>query len=308
MSENAEKKDAGILPLSTLLVITGATASGKTAYAIARAQALDAEIISCDSTLVYRGMDIGTAKPTAEERAAVPHHCMDLIGPDCEFSISDYIQAAAAAIREIRGRGKRILIVGGSGFYLKAFYRAVTDTIPVPPEVSEQVRELAATGAEALEKALLPFAPGKPDFLDWKNPRRVAKALERCLASGRPLAEIHAQFKDARGVFDAERKHTVLLEREPAELAVRIEQRVRAMLASGLVEEVRELRDSGKLRVGFPAAQAVGYRETLAWLNSGGTDEEALVASIALSTRQLVSKQRKWFRSQIPVDEVLRLP
>jgi tRNA dimethylallyltransferase len=252
-------------------------------------------------------MDIGTAKPTPEERAAVPHHGLDLVEPDVPFSVSDYIAVAAAAIRDIRARRKNVVITGGSGFYLKAFYRAVTDSIPVSPEISARVRELTAAGPAALEAALLPFAPDKPDFLDWKNPRRVAKALERCLASGRPLAEIHAQFQKIPGAFDAERKHTILLERSPADLELRIEQRVRAMLAGGLVDEVRALQKTGKLLPGTPAAQAVGYRETLAWLHSGSADKDALSASIILSTRQLAAKQRKWFRTQIPINEVRSL-
>ena len=292
-------------PLPSLFIVTGATASGKTDFAIAWARAHDAEIVSCDSLLVYRGMDIGTAKPTALERAAVPHHCLDLVEPDSAFSVAGYVQAATSAIHGIASRGRKIVICGGSGFYLRAFYRAVTDSIPVPDSVAAHVRALAAGGLPALVAALLPFAPGKPDCLDWQNPRRVAKALERCLASGRPLAELHSEFLAMRGPFDAFSKHTLLLERTPAELEARINCRTKAMLKAGLVDEVRVLRDAGKLHPGTPAASSVGYRETLAWPEAGTGNLAELAGSIAIATRQLAAKQRKWFRTQIPVDETL---
>jgi tRNA dimethylallyltransferase len=294
-----------------LHIITGPTATGKTAQALAWALEHDAEIVSCDSLLVYRGLDIGTAKPTPQERALVPHHCIDLVEPETPYSVTEYIRDATDAIHGILARGKKVVVAGGSGFYLKAFFQAVTDTIPVPSPVIERVRALQAEGLAALQAALLPFAPERPALLDWQNPRRVAKALERCLASGKPLAEIHAAFLNTPPPFAAFARHTVLLECEPEVLSARIERRTRAMLDAGLVDEVRRLRSAGKLRPDTPAAVAVGYRETLAWLDAhdgtdtDGTDERAaLAASIATATRQLAAKQRKWFRTQIAVDEV----
>jgi tRNA dimethylallyltransferase len=290
-----------------LHIITGTTAVGKTAFAVKWAETHGAEIVSCDSLLVYRGLDVGTAKPSTEERAAVPHHCIDVSEPDSAYSVSAYVRDATAVIHNILARGKKIAVVGGSGFYLRAFYRAVTDSIAVPAAVEQRVRELQTQGLPALQSALLPFAPDRPSFLDWKNPRRVAKALERCLASGRPLAEIHARFREAPGPFDAFGRHTVLLTREPPALAARIKARARTMLANGLVEEVRRLRDTGKLVPGTPAASAVGYRETLDWLAHGGGNHNTLLEAITLSTRQLAARQRKWFRTQIRADEILCL-
>ncbi len=286
-----------------LHIITGPTAVGKTAAALAWAEENDAEIVSCDSLLVYRGMDVGTAKPTAEERAAVRHHCIDLVEPEAGFSVGEFVAAALAAVRDIQARGKRVLVAGGSGFYLKAFYQAVTDDIPVAEEIATRVRALQERGITALQTALEPFAPGRPAILDWENPRRVAKALERCLASGKPLEEIHAAFKAKPGPFAAWEKQTVLLERPPEELARRIAQRVDQMLAAGLVDEVRGLVARRKLLRGTPAAESVGYRETLDWLDAEETAEEKLREAIVTSTRRLAAKQRKWFRTQIPVDE-----
>lgn len=297
---------AGEMP-EPLHIITGPTAVGKTAAALAWAEENDAEIVSCDSLLVYRGMDIGTAKPTEEERTAVRHHCIDLVEPEAGFSVGEFVIAALAAVREIQARGKRVLVAGGSGFYLKAFYQAVTDDIPVAEAVTARVRELQAEGLAALQAALEPFAPERPKILDWENPRRVAKALERCLASGKPLVEIHAAFQARPGPFAAWGKHTVLLERAPEELAWRIEARVDQMLADGLVDEVRGLAAQGKLLRGTPAAESVGYRETLDWLGAGETAEEVLRTAIVASTRRLAAKQRKWFRTQIPVDETVVL-
>jgi tRNA dimethylallyltransferase len=295
-----------------LLIITGATAVGKTARAIEHALATNAEIVSCDSLLVYRGMDIGTAKPTAAERAAVPHHCLDLAEPCVPFCVADYIDAARAAIAGIHARGKNVIVTGGSGFYLKAFFGAVTDTISIAPEIAARVRAIAAAGLPALQEALLPFAPERPALLDWQNPRRVAKALERCLASGKPLAQIHAEFQARPGPFDAFTKHTIILKRTPADLVKRIEQRTRAMLDTGLVDEVRRLRDTGKLPANSPAAAAVGYRETLSWLEkeplrTASKSTAGLAAAISHSTRQLAAKQHKWFRTQIPANETLHL-
>ncbi|MDR0534763.1 MAG: tRNA (adenosine(37)-N6)-dimethylallyltransferase MiaA [Puniceicoccales bacterium] len=292
-----------------LHVVTGPTASGKTALALELACALGAEIVSCDSSAVYRGMDIGTAKPSAAQRALVPHHCLDIAEPDAPFSVCDYIAAARAAIAGILARGRAVVIAGGSGFYLKAFYRAVVDDIPVPPEVAGRVRQLAMQGPAALEAALLPFAPDRPAFLDWENPRRLAKALERCLASGLPLVKIRERFLGAPGAFDDFAKRTLLLAPTPETHPARIEARVHAMLDAGLVDEVRNLSAAGKLPEGMPAAAATGYRETLQWLRDGqpgGTP--ALAAAISLSTRQLAAKQRKWFRTQIPVDEIRPVP
>lgn len=294
-----------------IFVLTGTTAVGKTECALRWAEANNAEILSCDSTNVYRGMDIGTAKPTAAERARVRHHGIDLIAPNEKFSVADFLEFAVPAVAEIFARGKNVLVAGGSGFYLKSFYAPVIDEIDVPAEVRTGVAEILARGdAVAVERLRALNPAGTPVGFDWKNPRRVARALERCLASGKTIFELRAAMDARTSPFSNYRIRTRLLERSREDLDARIALRVAQMIALGLVDEVRALQRENLLRAGTPAGFAIGYRETLAWIaagESGGVP--ALAANIELSTRQLAAKQRKWFRTQIPIDETeLLLP
>lgn len=294
-----------------ILIFTGTTAVGKTAASLACAEKIGAEILSCDSTNVYRGMNIGTAKPTREERSRVPHHGIDLVAPNEKFSVGDYVAYARKTADDILSRGKKILVCGGSGFYLKAFFSPVADALEISEAVRERVAEILARGnafAEETLRALNAGGNAAPENFDWKNPRRVAKGLERCLASGKTLAELKAAFDAGQSAFAAFPKRTVLFVREKEDLNRRIEARARKMLADGLADEVRALLAAGMLRPGTPAGDAIGYRETAAWLRQGEPGGvSALAEAIALSTRQLAAKQRKWFRTQIPVDEVRAL-
>lgn len=288
-----------------ILVVTGTTAVGKTETALRWAEEHDAEIVSCDSTNVYRGMDVGTAKPTREERARVPHHGIDLVSPREKFSVADYLAFAVPCVRELAARGKKILVSGGSGFYLKAFYAPVIDGIDVPESVRAQVAALIADGNETAVAALRELNPdGAPGF-DWRNPCRVARALERCLASGKTISALRREMETRTSPFSAYKIRTLLLRRSREDLNGRIERRVRAMLDAGLVDEVRGLAAQGELLPDTPAGKAIGYRETLAWLAAGEPGGvPALAETIALSTRRLAAGQRKWFRNQIPVDEI----
>lgn len=291
-----------------IFVITGTTAVGKTETALRWAEENNAEIISCDSTNVYRGMDIGTAKPTPDERKRAVHHGIDLVEPSEKFSVGEYLAFAVPCVADILARGKRVLVSGGSGFYLKSFYAPVTDEIVVPESVKTEVEMLVARGSDCAEKALRAINPdGAPGF-DWKNPRRVARALERCLASGKTISELVEEMNRRVSPFSNYTVRTLLLSRTKEDLNTRIESRIKKMLKDGLVEEVRTLSRERGLRPDMPAGNAIGYRETLDWFASGESGGTlALADSIALSTRQLAAKQRKWFRSQIPVDRVIEL-
>lgn len=289
-----------------LHIISGPTAVGKTAYALEYAQAHNAEIVSCDASLVYRGMDIGTAKPTEVEMAAVPHHLIDLCSVDTPFDIVAFDQAAQAAIAEISRRGKSVVVTGGSGFYLKSFLAPVIDTVVVNDAVRAEVAAIyEESGLEGLLVALAHCSPEGFGALDIKNPRRVLRALERCLASGKSLPELQADFAARPEPYPDYDKKLVLLERDSEELRERVAGRVDQMLEAGLLAEVEQLKAQGIER-NPSAASAIGYRETLAYLR-GELSEAELKPAIVQNTNHLVKKQRTWFRTQIrDADEVVR--
>lgn len=285
-----------------LHLLTGCTAVGKTAAALAWAEANGAEIVSCDSQLFYRGMDLGTAKPSAAERARVPHHLIDVLDVAEPMDVARYVRLARQAVDGILARGRRVLVVGGSGFYLKAFFGPVHDEV----EVSEAVRaEVAAIGTEAALAELRRLNPDGLGALDTANPRRVARALERCRASGLTLATLADRFAAIPGAFADCEVCLTRLDRAPADLEQRIAERVAAMLAAGLVDEVKRLRAVGIER-NPSAARAIGYREVLAMLDRHLAASN-LAAVIAANTRALVKKQRTWFRTQLPGHRVILL-
>ena len=284
-------------------VLTGCTAVGKTDWAIRWAEANSAEIISCDSLLFYRGMDIGTAKPTAAERGRVPHHLIDIREVTEPMNVALYCQMALRAAEEIAARGRSVLAVGGSGFYLRSFFAPVSDSVAVSGEVRASVASLLREGGMgALVRELGRLNPAGLSGVDTANPRRVAGALERCLASGRTLAELSSEFARAPRAFAGWDVRLARIDLPAAELDARIAARVDAMLRRGLVDEVRRLAGAG-LRSNPSAARAIGYRETLDAIE-GRLDMGSLAAAIAKDTRALVKKQRTWFRTQLPAHTV----
>lgn len=280
-------------------VLTGCTAVGKTELALRWAEANGAEIVSCDSLLFYRGMDIGTAKPTKAELARVPHHLIDVCEVRERMDVTHYVTKARVAVDEVLARGRRVLVTGGSGFYLAAFFGPVADAVDVPAVLREEIRaRLEREGLAALVAELQALNPAGLGALDVQNPRRVTRALERCRASGRTIAELQAEFAARPGPFaDFEVKLCEVV-REPAELEQRVEARVRQMLRDGLVDEVRGLLGRG-LKENPSAAKAIGYRETIDFLEGRLTEAELLPA-IVKNTRALVKKQRTWFKTQLP--------
>lgn len=286
-----------------LRVLTGCTAVGKTEWALRWAERRGAEIVSCDSLLFYRGMNIGTAKPAAAELARVPHHLINICAVTEPMDITRYVVRARQALEEIAARRREALVVGGSGFYLKAFFAPVADAVEVPAAIRDEV---AAMSVDHALTRLHELNPGGLGNLDTANPRRVTRALERCLASGRTLAELAAEFARQPAPFAEWRVELTQLDREPADLERRIEARVDAMLRDGLIEEVRGLRAAG-LRENPSAARAIGYREVIDLLEER-LSADALPATIVKNTRALVKKQRTWFRTQLPAARVILLP
>ncbi len=283
----------------TLHVLTGCTAVGKTELALRWAEANGAEIVSCDSLLFYRGMVIGTAKPAQTELARVPHHLIDIREVTAQMDVTDYVTLVRTAVADILGRGRKVLVSGGSGFYLKAFFAPVADEVEVPAELREELRQRqTALGLDAMVEELRRLNPAGLGTLDVKNPRRVVRALERCLASGRTLAEMNRDFAAQPGPFADCEILLCELVREKGELEQRITQRVAAMLRAGLLDEVRGLLARG-LKDNESAAKAIGYRESIACLE-GRLPERELAETIAKNTRGLVKKQRTWFKTQLP--------
>ncbi|MBX3735876.1 MAG: tRNA (adenosine(37)-N6)-dimethylallyltransferase MiaA [Candidatus Didemnitutus sp.] len=280
-------------------VLTGCTAVGKTELALRWAEANGAEIVSCDSLLFYRGMDIGTAKPTKAELARVPHHLIDVCDVREPMNITYYVMKARAAVEDVLARRRRVLVTGGSGFYLASFFGPVADEVDVPAALREEIRaRLERDGLAALVEELRKLNPAGLGALDIANPRRVTRALERCRASGRPLAELQAEFAARPGPFADFEVRLCELVREPVELEERVEARVRQMLRDGLVAEVRGLL-AGGLKENPSAAKAIGYRETIDFLE-GRLAEAELRPAIVKNTRALVKKQRTWFKTQLP--------
>lgn len=273
--------------------LTGATASGKTGIGIELARALDAEIVSLDSMALYREMDIGTAKPTAEQRRLVPHYLLDVLSPGDEFSVSNYVEAARQSITEIRSRGRQVLFVGGTPLYLKALLRGIFRGPPADWEFRREVEEeLQQAGLPALHERLRQVDPLSAAKLHPHDKRRIIRALEVYRATGRPISHLQTQF-EAGTPAESCRVFVLLWPRDV--LHQRINRRVDEMFAAGFVEEVRGLlRRHGTLS--RTALQAVGYREVVAHLQAP-TDLAATVEAVKARTRQFARHQETWFRS-----------
>ncbi len=275
------------------LCLAGPTASGKTAAALALAEVLPLEIISVDSALVYRGLDIGTAKPSAAERAAVPHHLIDIIEPTDAYSAARFVNDARRLVAQISARGRLPLLVGGTMLYFKAL-REGLDAMPAADAAVRTTldAEAAARGWPALHAELARVDPATAARLPPGDAQRIQRALEVLRISGRPLSA----WQRGRASADVRAFPMVSLEPQSrAWLHERIAQRFDTMLAAGLVDEVRTLRTRAGLHAALPAMRCVGYRQAWAALDSGGFDglREAGIAA----TRQLAKRQLTWLRS-----------
>jgi tRNA dimethylallyltransferase len=280
--------------LAPLIVIGGPTATGKTALAIAVAERLiaggtPAEIVSADSRQVYRGLDIGTAKATAEERARVVHHGIDLVDPDAAFSVAEFRARALGALEALGRRGGVGILAGGTGFWLRAVMSGIdTDALPSDAEVRAGIEaDLERDGVAALSTRLEELAPRLAARTDRRNPRRVARALEIATLRGdEPLPEPVGYPAPVLGLQ---------LTLEPAEHRRRIAARARAQFAAGLVEEARALRE--RWDPSLPAFSAIGYRESWGHLDGELTLEEAIERD-ALNNNAFARRQRTWFRRE----------
>ncbi len=274
--------------------LTGPTAVGKTAVALALAERLGAEIVSMDSMAIYRGMDIGTAKPTPDERGQVPHHLIDQVDPGEDFSLAQYLDAAHAAAAEIRARGRQILFAGGTPLYLKGLLRGIFQGPPADWEFRRAIMaEAAANGPEWLHERLRAVDSAAAARLHARDTRRLVRALEIFQLTGQAISEWQQQFNRA---VSAEACRVFVLDRPRAELHARIDRRVDSMFATGLVEEVGRLLGDSPRKLSKTARQAVGYAEVIAHLE-GRHDLPATIELVKLHSRQLAKRQATWFRS-----------
>jgi len=285
------------------IYLTGPTAVGKSALGVALARRLGAEVIALDSMTLYRRLDIGTAKPTIEERGGIPHHLIDVLEPSEGASVADYRRWAGDVLDRLGAAGRRGLFVGGTALYLKALLRGLFDAPAVDPAVRADLeREADLGGDQALHDRLRGVDPKSANRLHPNDRRRVIRALEVALATGRPLSEHQVEH-------DRPAPPTVAvfaLERPRLEVYDRINRRVEQMFADGLVGEVRGLRAEVP-PISLVAAQGVGYRE-VADLLDGRIDHRTAVELTQTRTRQFAKRQATWFRGLVEVKPFPLIP
>jgi len=249
-------------------------------------------------------MDVGSAKPTHSERNSVKHYGLDLVSVSKRYDVSMYVNYARDVVERVYQNNGRLLIVGGSGFYLRSFFSQVVDQVVVSKEIRDFVDSLnEKKGLNGLLVELEKLNPNGLGSLDKSNPVRVIKSLERCLASGSTIQKLQKELMEKPTPFFGFEKKTCLLDRSNTQLFELIEKRTSRMLEMGLVEETEKLIDQGILN-NHPASNAVGYREAISFLN-GKIQGSELASAINQSTRQLVAKQRKWFRKYYFADQKL---
>ncbi len=276
-----------------LVVLAGPTAIGKTECALRIARLHDGELIGADSVQVYRGFDIGSAKPNRKELDGVPHHLIDVVDPETPIDAMGFARRADEAIADIAARGRLPIVVGGTGLWIRALVRGLVD-VPLPdPAIRERLEEQAESmGAPALHERLSKIDPLAAGAIHPNDALRIVRALEVFEQTGRPLGELRREHALGAARYP---NLFVVLERDPADLTRRIEQRIDAMLAAGWVDEVRRLR----ARHGTEARAfgSVGYRQVSAHLE-GTLSAEALPAAIRKATRTYARRQRTWFQSE----------
>ena len=279
-----------------LFVILGPTAVGKTEISLALAEEISAEIISADSMQVYRGMDIGTAKPTPAERARVPHHLIDVADPKEEFSVGRYVSLADEAIADITRRGKIPLVVGGTGMYVRALLEGIFEGPGADFKLREGLAETESGEPGALHKMLKNVDPRAAERIHPSDIRRIVRALEVYEKTGKTISENQSQWR-GEGSGDGRYDYKIAgLTRPRPELYRRIDERVEKMIKNGLLDEVKTLMENG-CRPEMPSMQALGYKQLLAHLD-GDLNLHTAIELIKRDTRRYAKRQYTWFNAQ----------
>jgi tRNA dimethylallyltransferase len=276
--------------LIPLIVVVGPTAVGKTALGIEIGERFQGEIISSDSRQFYRWMDIGTATPTVDERARVPHHLINIADPDETVGLAQFLTLARAAIRDVHQQERLPIVVGGTGQYIRGLLRGWR--VPDVPPDPELRAELEAQSEDALWEKLMALDPDAAEFVDKPNLRRVVRALEVCIKSGQPFSELRRRVPPPYRVLQI----GLTMEREA--LYARADARVDAMIEAGLVEEVRALLDNG-YDWSLPSMSGLGYSQLKPYFEGEATLEEA-IERIKLDTHDFIRRQYTWFRPNSP--------
>ncbi len=282
-------------PSGELCALIGPTAAGKTALSTLVAERAGAEIVSLDSMQVYLGMDIGTAKPTLQERAGIPHHMLDLVTPDVRYDVQRFLRELQPVLLDIESRGKRALFVGGTAFYLKVLTHGLFDGPEVDPALRARLEEeLDQLGAEAFHAKLAELDPKSAQRLHPNDGRRVVRALEVLEQTGRTLSAWQQQWREKSGERAAgNQRRLVGVGHAVPDLDERILRRTKLMLDGGWPEEAQRVRETTGF--GETSAQALGYSQVLRLLD-GELTEQDCAQEIALRTRQFARKQRTWYR------------
>lgn len=282
--------------LPPAIFLMGPTASGKTALAVQLAQQLETEIISVDSALVYKGMDIGTAKPTAEERKGIPHHLIDILDPAEVFSTGRFRKSALQLMEDITSRGKVPILVGGTMLYFNALFNGLASL----PEANAEIRkkldeELFANGKEAMHARLESIDPVSAKRIHPNDPQRVQRALEVYQLSGKPISQFFAEAQQNQVPY--KKIKLIVAPEDRKQLHEKIAQRFKLMIELGLIDEVSALYQRGDLNEKMPSIRAVGYRQTWSYLQ-GEYDLDTLIEKAIIATRQLAKRQFTWLRRE----------
>jgi tRNA dimethylallyltransferase len=285
-----------------VIVLTGATGTGKTEWAIRLAEQLPVEIVSVDSALVYRGLDIGTAKPSRQMREHTPHHLIDICDAAESYSAGRFVQDAVRLVDEIQSRGHVPLLVGGTMLYLRALWRGIAPLPTASPELRKSIDDRAASiGWAALHAELAKLDAVAASRIHPNDPQRIQRALEVCYAAGRPISELQRETRSP--LADTPLQNWVLVSANRATLHERLERRFHEMMKVGFLDEVAALRARGDLTTDHPANRAVGYRQLWAYFDGEFSLDEAVRRGI-VATRQLAKRQLTWLRSELELKSI----
>lgn len=283
--------------LPSVIYLMGPTASGKTDLAVQLAQKIDAEIISVDSALVYKGMDIGTAKPTLEERQGVPHHLIDILDPTESYSTGQFRQTALELMQDITQRGKIPILTGGTMLYFNVLINGLAELPKAEPEIRKRLdKELVEKGKQAMHARLQSIDPESAIRIHPNDPQRVQRALEVYEISGKPMTYFFKQAQ--RNAIPFKPLKIIIAPEDRKLLHLRIAKRFKLMVDQGLIDEVSTLYNRGDLTVDLPSIRAVGYRQTWAYLE-GEYDLDTMIEKGIIATRQLAKRQFTWLRREV---------